>query len=143
MAEKKTPLGWEDICGETILIGVSSDIKNAIHNTEDPESAQAFGFQTSDYTVIGYEDQEDGYRSSCRNPIVTKDDLYQFTSCPVYLHVPVVIKKRASPSNDGVEIVDRRNGETILILGTDGTDDYYPWYACQYTPENLWENKDR
>lgn len=42
-----------------------------------------------------------------------------------------------------IRITDAVNGKEVLVVGTDYSEDYYPYAIFHYTPENLEVNKNR
>jgi hypothetical protein len=90
------------------------------------------------YTVIVFEDPDDGYRSTANNPIIVFDDLLYDTPTRTIINIPVLIAPMTSDvACEGIQIQDRRNGKIILRLGTNNTEDYYPFFIAEWTPENI------
>jgi hypothetical protein len=89
-----------------------------------------------------FEDPFDEYRSYAKDPIVW--DIGGTTVMEKFaIRVDgkfSVIGRQNTESEDGIEIVDLRNGRTILKLGTDLFNDYYPTFVSQWMPENLYTN---
>lgn len=133
--------GWDTLCGERELRAIRTDVRH-------PFSADANGVALDlgdDMTVLVFEDPGDGYRSCAIEPIIMKAPLWSLGCDPEYIRAPVLIRRwtqsEYGSSADGVEFIDKRNGETILLLGTDNSDDYYPSYTCDWRPQKLAENK--
>jgi hypothetical protein len=40
-------------------------------------------------------------------------------------------------TNDLLELIDIANGQTVLLVGTENSDDYYPSYVAKFWPERL------
>lgn len=93
--------------------------------------------------MLVFEDPNDGYRSSATSPMVMGGSLYQLCDNVNYIFVPSLVRiweagdDRYGGVNEGIEILDRRNGKTILTLGTTDVDDYYPSFVCDWRPENV------
>lgn len=132
-------MAWEDFYGETELIAIMPVVR---HPFDD--SANGCALTLGGKTVFVFEDPCDGYRSSASEPLVTPQSLYSFGASPEYLRIPVLVRKLTpteyADEADGIELLDRRNGRTILRLGTNNVDDYYPTFVCEWSPQNLAEN---
>lgn len=137
MAVEKTI--WDELCGERMLNAITTDIKHPFCT-----EAQGVALYLDEMTVFVFEDPSDGYRSSATTPMLVKAPLYEFGHSPEYIRVPVLVRRWTEDSYgvpDGVEMIDRRNGKTVLRLGTSNSDDYYPSFTCDWKPENLTENQ--
>ena len=90
-------------------------------------------FSIDGVTYEAVEDPDDGYRSYLDEIKVTKPVKKMY-------EVPVVVE--FNDPDDKYELVfrDKRNQKTILSLGTNYIDDYYPSYFFDYTPQNIFEN---
>lgn len=78
------------------------------------------------------EDPDDGYRSSldCLLKCSAADVTNTFT--------PIKVLGAMRGGNaDVIDFADVRNGKVILSVGTENTDDYYPWFEATWTPENI------
>lgn len=132
-------MSWADLCGERTLTSIRVDARH-------PFDADANGcaIELDDVTVFVFEDPSDGYRSSASEPLIVKAPLYSFGCDPVYVRVPVLVRLwQTSDFGDGaegIELIDRRNGKTVLYLGTDNINDYYPSYTCDWRPQDLADN---
>jgi hypothetical protein len=133
-------MSWDDLCGNRVLRAIRMDVRH-------PFDANAAGvaLDLDEVTVFVFEDPNDGYRSSAAEPMIVKAPLYSFGCYPEYIRAPVLVKRWTvsecgGDGADGVEFIDTRNGKTILLLGTDNIDDYYPSYTCDWRPQNLAEN---
>lgn len=130
-------MSWDDLCGERKLNAFTADVRH-------PFDADANGcaLDLGDMTVFVFENPNDGYRSSAIEPMIVKAALYEFKCDPDYIRVPCLIRRqdkgRYGGAFDGVEVIDTRNGKTILLLGTDNNDDYYPSYTCEWSPQNIY-----
>jgi hypothetical protein len=132
--------GWDDLCGEKTLVAITTDVRHPFDS-----NANGVALQLDDVSVFAFEDPNDDYRSSCAAPLMAKSALYDWGRSPDYLHAPVLVrrwtKSEYGQTADGIELIDRRNGKTILFLGTDNNDDYYPSYTCDWRPANLADNE--
>lgn len=126
---------WDDLCGEHVLSAIRTDVRHPF----DPDANGCVIQLDSDLTVFVFEDPSDGYRSSASDPMVVKTPLCSFGCSPDYLCAPVLVRLWTGTA-EGIELIDRRNGKTILRLGTDHSYDYYPCYICDWRPQDLAEN---
>lgn len=132
---------WDDICGEHELKAIRTDVRHPFNS-----DANGCALGIDDMTVFVFEDPNDGYRSSAAEPLISKAPLYSFGGDPEYIRVPALIrrwtkgKSSYSDGSDGIEIIDRRNGKTILLLGTDNLNHCYPCFTCEWTPTNIADN---
>ena len=132
-------MAWSDICGERTLLAITTDVRHPF----DPD-ANGVAIDLDGLIVFAFEDPSDGYRSTCAEPLIAHDNLYSFGVSPDYLRVPVMVReidRHTDHAFEGVEMIDRRNGKTILVLGTNNTDDYYPYYTCEWSPQNIADNR--
>lgn len=128
---------WNELCGERILSAIRTDVR---HPFDD--SANGCAIELDDMTVFVFEDPSDGYRSSATEPMVCRGPLWSFGCQNIdYLRIPVRVQRWTASEYDyvpvGIELIDRRNGQVILRLGTDNSDDYYPSYTCDWRPQNI------
>lgn len=127
-----------DLVGEHKLSGVSRIIK---YNDSD---YTAFAFTLDGVTYLGEEDPEDGYRSCCKDLIVvdqpTKNSFPEIDVICTHIYDGL---ETWSAESDVLEIKDKVTEKVILRVGTDNTDDYYPYFVFEYYPENMIINQDR
>lgn len=129
---------WDELCGERTLMAITMDVHHPFDST-----ANGVALDLDDLTVLVFENPEDGYRSCSAAPLVAKGSLYEFGCQPNYIRAPVLIRRWTKSEHgaaDGLEFIDRRNGKTILLLGTDESDNFYPQYTCDWRPLNLADN---
>lgn len=133
-------MSWDDLCGERELRAINVEVRHPFTN-----EASGCALDLGDLTVFVFEDPSDGYRSCANEPMIVKAPLYSFGCEPNYIRAPVLIRRwtqsEYGSAPDGVELIDKRNGKTILLLGTDNSDDYYPSYTCDWRPQNLAGNE--
>lgn len=134
-------MSWDALLGEHVLMSIRTDVHHPFSN-----EANGVAFELDqDLVVLIFEDPNDGYRSSANEPMIMKGNLYELGCSPEYIRVPVLVKNHERSeyggASRGIEMLDRRNGKTILIIGTDNSDDYYPSWVCEWTPANIAENE--
>ena len=129
----------EQLYGEHILDAV--DLSNEQVKTwgDRFESAQVMRFRLDGKVYTAVEDPNDGYRSSMNKLFVSEDVIKNvFTPCRV------VGKKKSDDKwgkNDTLELIDCATGQTVLEVGTDNADDYYPRFVASFKPENMASNR--
>ena len=85
------------------------------------------------------DDPDDGYRSFMDEDIeVLQNYTIQNTFPPMKVTIQWVKEK---DSFTGIHILDAFSRQPVLILGTDHSDNYYPYAVSEYTPENLSYNR--
>jgi len=57
----------------------------------------------------------------------------------VFPGVEVVVRKKPNDygENDTLEFINSKNGEVVLEVGTDNSDDYYPCFVANFYPEKI------
>ncbi len=88
-------------------------------------------FVLDDVCYKAAEDPEDGYRSCCT-------DIEVLSNIPSNTFSPVqVFCEMRNGECDILDIRDAITTKTILSIGTDEYDSYYPCYVCEYSPQNM------
>lgn len=93
-------------------------------------------------TYIALENPSDGYRSYMEELEVVEE------SCKTKLpDISVYCKYRSMAEGkceaDLLDFYDEANNERFLTIGTESTDDYYPYCVLRYKPERLAINADK
>lgn len=96
-------------------------------------------FTLDGVTYKAIEDPSDGYRSYCKDlEISDKKPFYTFPAVKVFC----CMKDNDRYQNNNVLVMkDFLNGKSILEVGTENFDDYYPYCHFQYSPENMTINQ--
>ena len=99
---------------------------------------QLVRFRLNGTVYTAMEDPSDGYRSSMESLIVSPGAEMK----NVFPAVRVVGRKKTSGygTNDTLELIDIITGKTVLEVGTDNSDDYYPSFVGSFWPENMATN---
>lgn len=130
---------WSDLYGNHVLKAIRTDVRHPFDG-----SANGIAVQFDEMTVLVFENPDDGYRSSANEPIIMNAPLYSLGCSPEYIHAPVLVRgwttSQYGDGCDGIEVIDTRNGKTVLTLGTDNVNDYYPSYTADWRPQDLAEN---
>jgi hypothetical protein len=130
----------DSLVGEHVLDAVdtfSESIKQYGNHFEDC-SIIRFRIDGTVYTAI--EDPDDGYRSSLGQLFVSTDEPMK----NVFPSVRVLGRKKEnerSAIHDTLQFVDVVSGEVVLEVGTDNTDDYYPWFVSSFWPDRMAVNQ--
>jgi hypothetical protein len=125
---------WDSLVGEHELSGV--DRYNAeIQGYWGARNAEAISFTLDGITYTAVEDENDGYRSAMDR--LSRSDVVLKNTFP-----PVRVIARMAPSDrwethEVLELINPKNGQTVLKVGTGNVDDYYPYFVATFNPENL------
>lgn len=103
-----------------------------VNDEDDYDAGLCFKFTLDGVTYLAIEDEDDGYRSFMRE--------LQVSSEPCNTPLPDILIR--CEYEDGIErdilkIYEVASGNLILEMGTDSTDDYYPYCIMRYYPERL------
>ncbi len=123
----------EQFVGLRELSGVSfDDIAPNSPLGSSYEDASRVTFVLDGEAFQAIEDPDDGYRSSLGHLLRCDiaDVKNQFD--PIQ-----VLGAMRGNSDDVIDFKDVRNGKTILSIGTENTDDYYPSFVANWSPENI------
>lgn len=128
----------QDLCGEHFLSGVDrSEIKND-DSCSDKEFWDCFNFILDGTTYSAIEDPDDGYRSCCREIMVSSANVkHTFSPCRV---VCFMRPDSDGETNEIMDIFDYYTNGILLSVGTANTSDYYPYFVAEWHPENMVEN---
>jgi hypothetical protein len=101
------------------------------------EDCQVINFVLDGVTYTAIEDPNDGYRSTMRE-IATSDKSVSNT----FTGQEVLAKMRENDKyeHDILDLIDVVTGKVVLSVGTGNTDDYYPYWVAEFTPENMGAN---
>ncbi len=123
----------KDLVGPHKLSGV--DVSNVNVKNEyggEMEDCQCISFVIDGKTCTAIENPDDGYRSSMREIRVNLAPLKN-----TFEPIDVICRYKTDHESDILEIIDVKNDKVVLEVGTDNTDDYYPYFVCNWIPENL------
>ena len=125
----------EDLKGKHTLSGIEIGSREFDDGYGYMEERGFVKFVLDGKTYMAVEDPSDGYRSYMEELRVTDEE------CAVKLpdiSVCCVMKDDSEwGTNDVLEFVDLGNGNIILAIGTQNTDDYYPYCVMEYFPEKM------
>ncbi len=108
---------------------------------ESFEDCQVINFVIDRKTYTATEDPEDGYRSSMREIKQSKAVVKNiFPPVPV---MGIMRGKNGSEDNDIIDFYDTKSGLVVLSIGTGNTDDYYPYFVAEFSPQNMAVNQGK
>ena len=84
---------------------------------------------------IKIEDPDDGYRSHCKELEVCNEVVSN--NFPAQKVMGKMKDNDTYSVNDTIQFIDVVTGKVVLEVGTDNTDDYYPYCVMNWSPENL------
>lgn len=128
----------EDLVGEHELSGVDVSTE-AIKNWYNTEDCEVVRFVLDGVTYKAIENPDDGYRSRCEEIEVSNDKVGNMFP-PQKVICSMKPSSRYS-ENDTIQMFDAVTGELVLEVGTDNTDDYYPYCVMYWNPKGLAINK--
>lgn len=90
------------------------------------------------YTI--HENPDDGYRSYAEGDIRVSNKKIVNRFQP--FEAIAVKRLGGTYGNDVLDIYDLKNGQRIISVGTENSDDYYPSFLAEFMPENIHYNAD-
>jgi hypothetical protein len=92
-------------------------------------------FKLDDFIYEAIEDDEDGYRSHLEGleDVTNKYNNLVFFKTPIAKVKCVIMDDEYCDTFKGIHFIDNNN-HVWLKVGTDHSDDYYPWFVFQYEP---------
>lgn len=129
----------KELVGKHYLSGFDTATEKAVDLWHEAFEVVRFVLDGKTYKAI--ENPSDGYRSYLQDLIVT-DEIISNTFPPQ--EVIGKMKENGDYSvNDTIQFIDVVTGKIVLEVGTDNTDDYYPFCVMNWHPENLAINVGR
>ncbi len=100
---------------------------------ENGEDCNVVSWGMDGCTFVAVEDPDDGYRSylSCISRHTGK---HQSINGAAPIGRPVTIRHLDEYNKDMIEIIDVSTGHLWARIGTDNTDDYYPYCVLEWNP---------
>ena len=133
------PTKYKELVGKHYLSGFDTATEKAVDLWHEDFEVVRFVLDGKTYKAI--ENPSDGYRSYLQDLIVT-DEIISNTFPPQ--EVIGKMKENGDYSvNDTIQFIDVVTGKIVLEVGTDNTDDYYPFCVMNWHPENLAINVGR
>lgn len=134
----------KSLCGEQpVVVGLNSflgyhylsGVEYTTVEDEDGYQYEAFKFCLDGSTFIVSKDPVDGYRSRCREIIISK------TPCSMCFPPHEVVGLYDDDMEEVIKFVDIHTGKTVMRFGTENSNDYYPYCVMEWSPENLSANE--
>ena len=128
-----------DLIGNHVLTGIEYGQK-IVRQHFCEENCNYVKFTIDGITYMALEDPDDGYRSYMNELEIVEEP------CKIKLpNILVCCHMKGDgewAKNDILIFVDIENGKTILEIGTENYDDFYPYCVLNYYPENMSCNED-
>lgn len=133
-----------DLVGIHIMTGIETGTVKIKGQWYSKDNCNYVKFKLDGVTYMAVEDPDDGYRSCCRDLEIVNEE------CKISLpNILVECKMRddfhdsilGTEENDILEFYDVGNNQMFMAVGTGNTNDYYPYFVFEYTPETLCCNK--
>lgn len=133
----ETEIDMQSLVGKHLLSGVDES-QLEITRWTNVENCQCINFILDGITYTAIEDPSDGYRSMMEKIIISETKVTN-TFAPVEVLVSYRDKTEGSYKGDCeiLDFTDTKNGKRVMEIGTDDSDDYYPSFVANWTPENL------
>ena len=137
---KETTMELKDLVGFHSLTGVRRG-RGLYHEDWNgaKEESEFVAFQLDGVTYLAVEDPDDGYRSYCEKLVIANS--IEVTRIPDTEVFCVMKPDSRYETNDVLLILDARTRACVLEVGTENTDDYYPYCVMAWHPENLYINR--
>jgi len=131
----------KNLIGLHKLSGVDTTTERVKKWTDHYEDANVVRFVLGGKTYKAIEDHDDGYRSHCKELVVC-DEVVSNNFHPQKVWGKMKDNNTYS-TNDTIQFIDVVTGRVVLEVGTDNTDNYYPYCVMNWNPENLAINKGK
>ena len=127
----------KDITGVKKLDAVDFSTESIKSWDDMYEDCQVCRFRLDDVVYVAIEDPEDGYRSSMKELFIDNNAKIK----NVFKKIDVICRHRNKMDNhtdaDVLELIDAKTGKIVLEVGTENTDDYYPWFTASFNPKAM------
>jgi hypothetical protein len=124
-----------DLIGEHVLSGVDMSNKSILQYGSTYENCEVVNFVLDSKTYSAIEDPSDGYRSAMSEIKVSDEPVSNMFEGQRVL--AMMRKDDRHEKNDVLELFDVQTGKIVLQVGTENTDDYYPYWVAVFNPENM------
>lgn len=99
------------------------------------DSSNVMYFILDGVTYAAIEDPTDGYRSCMKDIVVSEHKVTNRFKAQRVLGIQR--EKDSGWRQDVIDMYDVVTGKRVLSFGTGDADDYYPFFVCEFTPENM------
>lgn len=103
-------------------------------------SAEGVCFKIDEAVYFVFEDANDGYRSMAGPLLGFVGDYWSLGGDKQYDHFRPPLKLIGTMEGNGGEVLtfrDAERGFIVFRIGTDNSDDYYPWFVAEWNPEGI------
>lgn len=133
-----TNVELSSLVGEHVLDGVDCYVATVKDYGDGFQDAEAIRFRLDGVTYTAIEDPSDGYRSSLGQLFIGGAVNNSFP--PIRVLAMKKPNSKYGGENDTLLFVDLVTGKSVLEVGTDHVDDYYPAFVSAFSPENMATN---
>ena len=126
-----------DLKGKHILSGIETGMTKVGFD----EEGNYVKFCLDGVNYMAIEDPSDGYRSYLGD-LVVSDTICRYPIPDTAVLATIRETNEYSEKCDVLVLTDCKTGDVVLEVGTENIGDYYPGCVLEWTPENLWCNKE-
>lgn len=127
----------DDLIGEHLLSGVDFGVIPPDHDKYRYEDSNTMTFILDGHAYLVSEDPSDGYRSSMNDIVEVPPATVKNTFDQVRVLGRMRTRGSYGSTDDVLELIDVVTTKLVLEAGTENSDDYYPSYVANFTPENM------
>jgi hypothetical protein len=132
----------DSLVGEHVLDAVDTFSENIKREYGDYyEDCEIIRFRIDGKVYTATEDPSDGYRSCMGALFVSETEPMRNVFPPIRVLAKKKDDDRYGGSNDTLQLIDMMTGKTVLEVGTDNSDDYYPSFVNAFWPEHMVTNQ--
>ena len=103
------------------------------------EDCETISFRLDGVVYTATQDPSDGYRSSMSG-IAKSERPMRNVFAPVKVIGRLRTRGEYGGTDDVLELIDAKTGKTVLEVGTDDVDDYYPCWVARFDPTAMASN---
>ena len=130
----------EDLAGVHNLDAVDFTNEKVETWSDQFNDCQAVRFRLDGICYMAIEDPEDGYRSCMKELVISTYAGLINIFAPIEV---IGVYKDKSDSDewneewDILQLIDTKTNNIVLEVGTKNTDDYYPYFVAEFSPQNM------
>jgi hypothetical protein len=132
---------FSELVGLHELTGVDRENEEVARWGDEYEPCEVVRFVLDGKTYTALENPSDGYRSGMRSFV--ESDATVKNTFPAVRVMAIYKTKEGYTECDILDLVDVVTGLTVLSVGTNNSDDYYPSFVGTFNPENMCINRDK
>ncbi len=131
-----------DLVGKHLMTGVNQGERPIKSDYAGYENCDTITFELDGVAYQATEDPQDGYRSCMRELDIVPTSAITNRFSPA--EVMCVMRKLPYRDEDDIlDCYDTSTGKVVLSVGTDDSDNYYPVWVAEFTPENMAINANK